>query len=246
MHLIANTGNKQDSCLIQPGFCFLFGWLRIAESRQVEWQGQSSSNWISFMASKKSAPVARVRSAGAAWENFQAAEDVHEGNIKELMRSFAMRVKPLAAYVTAEGREWGTVPHIAPNTAGDEARKKKNGFRFSALAALISICCSLTLTFLKHQFAYVYTRFTSSGAWRQTALLYFLSIFFLSNSLLALICLVSSPLSFSLYSLSLSLSPPLPFSNFFVWSATVRTRRPPSQQQEKKKKKTCKHEINYG
>lgn len=52
---------------------------------------------------KETAAVARVRSAGAAWENFQAAEDVHEGNIKELMRSFAMRVKPLAAYVTAEG-----------------------------------------------------------------------------------------------------------------------------------------------
>lgn len=57
---------------------------------------------------------------------------------------------------------------------------------------------------------------------------------FLSNSLLALICLVSFPLSFSLFSLSEPLIS-LPFSNFFVWSATVRTQRSPSQQQEKKK-----------
>lgn len=54
---------------------------------------------------KETAPVVRVCSAGAAWENFQVAEDVHEGNIKELMRSFAMPVKPLTAYVTAEGGE---------------------------------------------------------------------------------------------------------------------------------------------
>lgn len=128
--------------------------MRIAERQQVECEGQSSSNWISFTTSKKTwqwQGCAALRSAGAAWENLP--RDVHGGNIKEPTHSFVLHVKLLGALCYCS-LWWKSGPHVVVKrvTAPFSPGTTMNFFYLNCidLQQLSSTCWLLCIYLLRH------------------------------------------------------------------------------------------------